>query len=271
MSVGLIGAFASNADAYTLRTTTRGQAVRWNTDVVTLVVDPSMSEIDEDAISAVSAALTTWDAVSDAYAPDVIVTFGAADEVGYHPGTPNQNTVRFAPKGSTLAGSALAVTVVTFDESGAIVDADIVVNGGPTRKFARLGEGSEDGDEGGEKGAPGFAKTHYDLQNVLTHEAGHFFGLDENTADPEATMFITSARGETKKRDLSIDDESGLKAIYPTEPDAGGASCSMAVGPRPAGSLAWLAAAVACAAAARSMKWGRRAAGCHGVSIRRKS
>ena len=131
---------------------------------------------------------------------------GEADEVGYRPGEENHNTVRFAPLGDPRAKGALAITLLTFDESGSIIDADVILNGGPGRPFAVLGDDvrTEDGSGAGP----------YDLQNVATHEAGHFFGLGEELKDREATMFITSARRETKKRSVDMDDEAGIRALY---------------------------------------------------------
>ena len=63
---------------------------------------------------------------------------GLTDDVGYHAAHANLCTVRYAPDGFPLAGIALGITVVSYDESGTIVDADIVLNGGPSRPFADL-------------------------------------------------------------------------------------------------------------------------------------
>lgn len=86
--------------------------------------------------------------------------------------------------------------------------------------------------------------TTQDLQNALTHEVGHFIGLDHNctptgtpsllvdergepapecdTAPPEiteATMFPTAPWGDLGKRTLAADDEHALCDIYPVEAD----------------------------------------------------
>jgi len=70
-----------------------------------------------------------------------------------------------------------------------------------------------------------------DLQNTVTHEAGHFIGLAhpcENGTVPgvpncasvpaavaETTMYPSAAQGEVTKRTLDPDDVAGLCAIYP--------------------------------------------------------
>jgi MYXO-CTERM domain-containing protein len=89
--------------------------------------------------------------------------------------------------------------------------------------------------------------TTQDLQNALTHELGHFIGLDHNCASPgtdparmldqhgqpapfcdtaspelmEATMYPTAPQGDLQKRTLAADDLTALCDIYPTERDPG--------------------------------------------------
>jgi hypothetical protein len=86
--------------------------------------------------------------------------------------------------------------------------------------------------------------TIHDLQNGLTHELGHFIGLDHNcvadepfpwpndgtgkravscvAADDkirEATMFFMSNPGDLDKRTLAADDVAGLCGVYPVAKD----------------------------------------------------
>jgi MYXO-CTERM domain-containing protein len=62
-----------------------------------------------------------------------------------------------------------------------------------------------------------------DLENTVTHELGHFFGLAHSDV-PQATMFSTARNGDVDKRDLDDDDVAGFCAAY----GAGslGSSCS---------------------------------------------
>lgn len=57
----------------------------------------------------------------------------------------------------------------------------------------------------------------YDAQNILTHELGHWVGLDDlYTANEEdLTMYGYGAKQELKKDTLESGDKSGVVSIYP--------------------------------------------------------
>jgi hypothetical protein len=54
----------------------------------------------------------------------------------------------------------------------------------------------------------------YDLQSIITHEAGHFMGL-AHSFDPNATMWAHYSAGTESFRDLSDDDIDGICTVYP--------------------------------------------------------
>lgn len=119
--------------------------------------------------------------------------------------------------------SVYAITSVWHRASdGAILDADILVNedSGP------FGECLPRGCQPDESGV-----TTVDLESILTHEIGHFFGLGHSQF-AFATMHASAPRGETEKRTVSSDDLLGICAIYP--PDEPAAECDFA----PIGGLA---------------------------------
>ncbi len=57
----------------------------------------------------------------------------------------------------------------------------------------------------------------YDLQNIATHEIGHWVGLDDlyDDADADLTMYGFGAGGELKKRTLASGDVAGALAVAP--------------------------------------------------------
>jgi predicted Zn-dependent protease len=56
-----------------------------------------------------------------------------------------------------------------------------------------------------------------DVQNIATHELGHWLVLWDLTGDSnkEKTMYYQTDYGETKKRTLETDDLNGINYIYP--------------------------------------------------------
>ncbi len=83
--------------------------------------------------------------------------------------------------------------------AGMILDTDILLNG-VNHGFTTTGEAGK-----------------HDVQNILTHEVGHFIGMGHETdpKDSDATMFENAQlNGETKKRDLASSDTAGLRAGY---------------------------------------------------------
>jgi hypothetical protein len=125
----------------------------------------------------------------------------------------------------------LALTTVWSRACGEVVEADVEVNadGASAAPFmwADLDATVTNG--------------FHDLQNALTHEMGHFIGLDHTCwlnagaavgevddqgnavpdcsdatpAEVDATMYPSSDAGDISKRTLSQDDLDGLWAIYP--------------------------------------------------------
>ncbi|MFW6050591.1 MAG: matrixin family metalloprotease [Myxococcota bacterium] len=155
-----------------------------------------------------------------------------------------------------------ALTTVWHDtSSGEILDVDMLVNEqqGPYAVCP-------------EAGCTSSGRTPVDLRNVLTHEAGHFFGIGHTDVEISSeideedwpTMTTTAARGVTFMRTLADDDVDALCSVYPPgslpgscadeeafapiggydldcTDDGGGGRCSVAGVPgRPAGAPAGL-------------------------------
>jgi MYXO-CTERM domain-containing protein len=56
---------------------------------------------------------------------------------------------------------------------------------------------------------------YVDVQNTVTHEAGHFIGFAHNP-DLNSTMYLQAPIGDTSKRSLAAEDIQGVCDVYPT-------------------------------------------------------
>lgn len=123
------------------------------------------------------------------------------------------NTIQWVPSGWRQLSfrppsNALAVTLLSFDsDSGVIEDADIYFNA-DSFQWAVVDSSSE--------------ANYVDVQNIATHEIGHYFGLDHSSENifeedldlKDATMFYASSTGETEHRNLKDDDVKAMTALY---------------------------------------------------------
>ncbi len=158
-------------------------------------VNQSATIPDDRADAALRAAIEVWNV------PDCSdFAFEYAGESGLTRTVPDDriNVVMFRNDDWPYSSSAIAVTSVTADGTGKIVDADLEVN----EVHHTFGFAEESGNN------------VWDLPNAVAHEAGHFLGLDHTPID-DATMAFDTTPGETRKRDLHPDDIEGLCTIYP--------------------------------------------------------
>ena len=141
--------------------------------------------------------------VSLGQTPDSVVEFIAGQQ--------NANIFMFRDDlwMATAPGSALALTTVSYDwHTGEIYDADVEVNGtGGNISNARTSDGA-------------------DLPSIMTHEMGHFLGLD-HSSKKTATMYISYVPGKGDLRSLDVDDMAAVCLIYPPR-----GSVASSTGPR---------------------------------------
>jgi len=170
------------------------------------------SSVDlETATVLAEQAFNTWQTARcppDGAPPSIHVahSFGSVmcEEVEYNASSGNANIIVFRegewPYQSE--GLGLASTSLTVTNDGDIVDADIEINATLPLLI-------------GEPRAKGIVPGAHDLLSILTHESGHFLGLDHSKV-PQAVMAVSLAAGEVRV-ELSDDDVAAICEAYPPE------------------------------------------------------
>src|SRR6185369_16315323 len=132
------------------------------------------------------------------------------DQVEFNAQRANANAFMFRDQDWTedaASGDALGLTTAHFDSlSGEIQDVDVEINGTGHNLT------NADPDDGA------------DLLSILTHESGHFLGLD-HTRDVNSVMYSNYTPGMSNLRRLSADDTAGICAIYPPNSEQTAADC----------------------------------------------
>jgi hypothetical protein len=150
------------------------------------------------AAALVDGAFAHWPTVTcaDGGSPSVAVmgrTGLTCDRVEYNPTGPNANAILFRDDNWTHDPTAYALTTVAFNtRTGQILDADMEIQ------------------------TPSL--TVGDIDFVVTHESGHFFGLD-HSPNPSAVMYFQYDGGAVVPQ-LSDDDIEAICTAYPTSRSA---------------------------------------------------
>jgi hypothetical protein len=191
------------SSGFELRKDATGSPVSWKSDIE-FIFDARARDVlgDPQAFASAKAALETIAAMVPGHT--VTIREGTVHEPGYDtsPGAQNQNQIIVQTNWQYQVDTT-ATTFLTVDEhSHKIIHADVVLNA-QYRKFKALPANSTPGGQ------------YEDLQNILTHEFGHAFGLDHNSNDASVVMFPLAPTGEISKRLLAEDDKAGLRALYP--------------------------------------------------------
>lgn len=105
-----------------------------------------------------------------------------------------------------IGAGTIAVTYVWYyTASGLVAEVDMIFNKlYPWRVFSGVDGCSTQYDA-------------YDVENIATHEIGHWIGLDDlyGDTDVDLTMYGFGAGGELKKRSLAAGDAGGATAVAP--------------------------------------------------------
>jgi len=195
---------AQPASAWVQSTSSEGAGLYWP-DLCHVVYahQGGSADVDDGSdIDAIRSSLETWNAVECSTFTFIWGGHTNMEWVGYSSYGGNANIVIFHEDGWPYDQRPVAFTSVTYNPvSGVIFDADIELNGEDYEFTA-----------GGPDKGPG----DIDIQNTVTHEAGHMFGLGHSKM-VKATMYESSIFGETVKRSLDDDDVEGVCTIYPAE------------------------------------------------------
>jgi hypothetical protein len=205
----------------------------WRDADLTLTVDGSFPKLPS-AIAALEAALDTW---TSSVSELPIVHIRLAEDRFVETSDERsraEHRVYFAAEGDPRTDGTLAITQTTVDtEKKQVLDGDIIIDG--RYSYPDLSVTADD------------SPVWYDLQSVLTHELGHWFGLPEEYCNPDATMYAYTRPRETIKRDLTESDIVKAQVAYwQADNPSGQVGCSMKPGSSiSSGGLATCIAAVA--------------------------
>lgn len=168
---------------------------------------------DADAINGITASFQTWQ--ND---PNSRITFSYQGTARIAPGLnaskPDyQNVVGWAYLSDNYP-RAIAMTVVWAARGNKLIfDSDTVLN---TDVFFAWTQANITPDPNTAV-LPSTAAYDVDVQNIMTHEAGHWLQLNDlyGLVAAGQTMCGISSDGELKKRNLESGDLAGVKIIYP--------------------------------------------------------
>jgi hypothetical protein len=179
--------------------------IHWRTDICPLYY--INTGLPTDWRTANNAGATAW---SNAGSMFGIYSGGTTSRTA-----PTQDGVSVVYRTNMGGGGTLARTTVWYNTSTKLIsECDMVYN--TYYPFATNG-----------------GSGYYDVQNIGTHELGHFLMLNDlYTSDAiEQTMYGYASKGETKKRSLESGDKAGIKYIYGTRFGDGGNAGRIAARP----------------------------------------
>ena len=153
----------------------------------------------------------TADCGAGAHPTMKVADFGAIECAAreYNQNGGNANIIVFRDDAWPYAGqwNTLALTTVTYSlDTGEIYDADMEINSSDVVLTTSD------------------TNVQFDLQSIMTHEAGHMLGLAHSKV-PDSTMGRQYLAGDTSLRTLATDDVTAICAVYPPNPAVDLNSC----------------------------------------------
>lgn len=193
-SLGLV-LQAADAQAFKVRQTKNGKVIMWCSSKVVVHLDTTHVKKVPGLVDAVRSSFASW----TSYGMPTKVELRMSTKRLKANASDNVNSVLWLKGNWPYEAHRVAKTLFRYGSStGCIKEADIVLN---AKVFAWAV----------------FSNKHntvsdYDVENVMAHEVGHFFGLAHSDTG-EATMWPTTPKGETSKRSLSQDDINGIASL----------------------------------------------------------
>lgn len=187
---------AAGADAYDIRTNGQGIPLHWENRLLPIpyyIDRRGCGDISDGSdIAAIQSAFQTWENVASgriAFQFAGLVENGSVDT--------GSNVVVWIKEEWPYDSRYVAKTRLYYDrEEGRILKVEVALNGRDYRWSTN-----------GEAGT-------LDVQNVATHEVGHFIGLGDVQTTGQ-TMFEYILLDEKSKRSLTDDDIDGVRTAYP--------------------------------------------------------
>ena len=190
-------ALAASASAFTLSKDEGGNSLAWDLSDLPIkywanVDDPESREAAAKVRSIVRA-FESWEIASSSLVSFRYAGLTSSDTVAFD----GVNLVTWVENGWTYKAETIAYTTLWVTSTGRILDADIELNG----EFFDWSASADNGE--------------LDIQNVLTHEVGHFIGIGHSVETTDSTMFPIISRGEVRKRLVKPDDLDAAVFLYP--------------------------------------------------------
>lgn len=226
---------ATNAAAFTVKSTSDGSAVRWGTFPVSYEWSGSaLSDTLPEAPLQVEDAFDAWADVDETE-----IAFRSSATRQAPSSAPDSHNLVWFESDWPFDPDQIAMTDLWTDEEGKLVAFDIHING--TVPWSTEGKPEA-----------------YDLQAAVLHEVGHALGL-EHSAITTAAMYNTTELGAVWRRELHEDDVHAAQFLYPIEaksPSNGLQSLLMSCNTVPS-SFNWIAPLVVASALCRRVEGAR--------------
>ncbi len=186
----------------------------WANPNVTYLINTAHARASAtDTINGIKASFQTW---QDDPGSGIVFAYGGSTQAapGLSASVPDyQNVVGWADL-SAYPG-AIGVTIIWATRGNkVIVDADTALNTDGYFTWTQFGITSDP--DTATALLPSTVAYDVDVQNIMTHEAGHWLQLNDlySTRALEQTMYGYSSAGELKKRSLESGDLAGVDRIY---------------------------------------------------------